>query len=119
MRRSIPGYSRRYVLREFDVSAHTEAGFLQMIMVASPDKPFTYTAKGTTRRQTIIADYAAEIDALYASVKTQSSYDIPLPASWDTDETLIYVRQLVTTVLNRQLADDADIFQYGCDRRVR
>ena len=87
-----------------------------MIMVALPSKPFTYTAKGTTRRQVIIADYAEEIDALYATAKIQGFKHIPAPSTWSYDKTLIYIRTLVTSVLNREVADDVDIFQYGCDR---
>ena len=87
-----------------------------MVTFSIPSKPFTYTAKGTTRRQTVISDYASEIDALYATAKQQSSYDIPLPSAWNYDETLVYVRQLVTSVLGHQIADGVDMFQYGCDR---
>ena len=89
-----------------------------MITVSSPEKPFTYTAKGTTRRQTIIADYAQEIDALYTSAKEKASAEIQLPSSWDYEGILMFMRQLVYSVLNRHIQDDDDMFQYGCDRYV-
>ncbi|KAJ3539483.1 hypothetical protein NM688_g6353 [Phlebia brevispora] len=84
--------------------------FKEMLMVSSPSKPFTYTAKGTTRRQAIISDYAEEIDALYTSAKEKASSDIPPPSSWDHDAVLIYLRQLVHSVLNRHIDDGGDMF---------
>ena len=41
----------------------------QMIIVSSPSKPFTYTAKSTPRRSAIINEYKPDIDALYATVE--------------------------------------------------
>lgn len=87
-----------------------------MITASSSEKPFTYTAKGTTRRQAIIADYAEEIDALYTSAKDKAFTEIPPPITWDYEAIIAYVRQLVHSVLNRHIQDDDDMFQYGCDR---
>lgn len=39
----------------------------QMILIAQPTKPFSYTAKSTVRRQAVIKEYAAEIDTLFQS----------------------------------------------------
>ena len=87
-----------------------------MILVASPNKPFTFTAKGTPRRQAIIAEYAAEIEALYASVEESTQSVVPAPRSWDVEQTSEFIRKLVTSVLGRPLDATEDLFQHGCDR---
>ena len=87
-----------------------------MILVASPNKPFTFTAKGTPRRQAIIAEYAPEIEALYASVEESTQADLPAPRTWDVEQTSQFIRKLVTSVLARSLGDTEDLFQHGCDR---
>lgn len=87
-----------------------------MILIASPSKPFTYTAKGTARRQAIIADYAEEIDTLYKAVAETTQSDIGAPDVWDLTHTLAFLRQSVTRVLAKDVGDEDDIFQYGCDR---
>jgi hypothetical protein len=40
----------------------------KMIIVSSPAKPFTYTAKSTASRPMVTTNYELEIEALYASV---------------------------------------------------
>ncbi|KIM91772.1 hypothetical protein PILCRDRAFT_83846 [Piloderma croceum F 1598] len=40
----------------------------EMIIVSSPAKPFTYTAKSTASRPMVTTNYKPEIEALYASV---------------------------------------------------
>ncbi|KAK0230496.1 hypothetical protein IW262DRAFT_1453406 [Armillaria fumosa] len=50
MNRFVPQYSRL---------------FKEMILVAKPRKPFTYTAKNTARRQAILDDYSEDILAVY------------------------------------------------------
>ncbi|KAF5350371.1 hypothetical protein D9757_013631 [Collybiopsis confluens] len=40
-----------------------------MILIASADKPFQFTQKGSPRRPMILSDYQVEIDALYASAQ--------------------------------------------------
>lgn len=39
----------------------------QMILVASPHKPFSYTLKGAPKRRTILVEYEAEIGAVYST----------------------------------------------------
>jgi hypothetical protein len=87
-----------------------------MILVASPSKPFTYTAKATARRQAIIADYDAEISALYDTVKETAQMDVPIPKDWTLPQTLHFVSDVVKKVLTKAVDDDDDIFQHGCDR---
>ena len=91
--------------------------FKEMILVTSPDKPLTYTAKLTPRRQAIINDYAEEIEALYeaADESTQAAENTPLPEHWDLNASLSFVRSVVESVLERTVPDGDDLFQHGCD----
>lgn len=89
--------------------------FKEMIIVASPSKPFVYTAKTTPRRQAILKDYDPEINALYDTVEKSSQVDIPVPAEWTPSQSLDYVRHVLHKVMTQKVADDVDIFQYGCD----
>ncbi|THV07008.1 acetyl-CoA synthetase-like protein [Dendrothele bispora CBS 962.96] len=87
----------------------------QMILVASPAKPFTYTAKNTARRQAILNDYDKEIERLYETVDESTQAGIPPPEEWDLNSTVDFVRVVLTKVLQRHLNDDDDIFEHGCD----
>ena|SRR6266702_463479 len=87
-----------------------------MIIVASPSKPFVYTAKMTARRQAILKDYDNEINALYDVVEQTSQVDIPSPSEWTPSQSLDYVRRVVHKVMKQTVADGIDIFQHGCDR---
>jgi hypothetical protein len=87
-----------------------------MIIVASPSKPFTYTAKNTARRQAIISDYEVEINAVYAAVEESTQADLPPPHDWGLSSTIPFVRAVVGRVLKHRVKDTDDIFQKGCDR---
>lgn len=66
-RHSTPASIKRY--GSSDRSNATATYFMcapQMIIIASPLKPFEHTAKGTARREVCLKLYASEIDALYA-----------------------------------------------------
>ena len=90
-----------------------------MIIVASLDKPFSYTAKGTVRRQAIIKEYEAEIDAAYAAVEESSQDDIAVPADWSIPNVTDFVREVVIRTMKRSISavsDSADLFEMGLDR---
>ncbi|KAJ3847468.1 hypothetical protein EV368DRAFT_51127 [Lentinula lateritia] len=89
--------------------------FKEMILVASPFKPFTYTAKNTARRQLILDQYEEEIEAVYKAVEETTQSDIPAPVEWNLLSTKSFVRNIVTQVLSHTVKDGDDIFQYGCD----
>ncbi|KAI9459305.1 acetyl-CoA synthetase-like protein [Russula earlei] len=89
--------------------------FKEMIIVASPSKPFVYTAKMTARRQAILKAYDTEINALYDMVEQTSQVDIPLPVEWTPSQSLDYVRRVVHKVMTQKISDGVDIFQHGCD----
>ncbi|KAF7798676.1 hypothetical protein EIP86_009900 [Pleurotus ostreatoroseus] len=88
---------------------------LMMILVASPSKPFTYTAKNTPRRQAIINEYEKEIETLYTSAERTIQYHTPLPSTQDFEHILPYVRKVVHGVLGQTIGDTDDVFQHGCD----
>lgn len=89
--------------------------FKEMIIVSSPHKPFTYTAKNTARRQAILNDYEPEIEALYKAVDETSQPELEAPQSWDLEGTTEYVRTVVHKVMSFSVDDDDDIFRKGCD----
>ncbi|KZT66436.1 hypothetical protein DAEQUDRAFT_739999 [Daedalea quercina L-15889] len=87
----------------------------QMIIVAKPSKPFTYTAKGTVRRQAVIDEYSAEINSLYDQVEESTQFSIPPPSHWDVVTATGFVRSVISKVLVHSVGDDDDIFEHGCD----
>lgn len=87
-------------------------------MVASPTKPFQYTAKNTARRQAIIADYDPEIEALYAAVKETTQADMAPPPSWSLPDSINFVKEVVNRVMKHEIQESDDIFQKGCDRLI-
>lgn len=89
-----------------------------MIIVASPCKPFTYTAKGTVRRPAVIANYDDEINELYNTVALTTQTSVSSPSDWSLDQTKQFVRTIIANVLTTSIDDDVDLFQNGCDRCV-
>ncbi|RPD67101.1 acetyl-CoA synthetase-like protein [Lentinus tigrinus ALCF2SS1-7] len=89
--------------------------FKEMIMVASPSKPFTYNIKGYPKRTIILREYQDDIEALYAQVEQTAQSDVAAPQTWDVGSTRAFVRTVVERVVQRSLADDADLFRNGCD----
>lgn len=87
-----------------------------MIIVSTPSKPFEYNSKGNPRRHFLINEYEPEIQALYATVKESSQPDIAAPEEWDEESVLLFVRRVVTKVMEVEIADSADLFLEGCDR---
>ncbi|KAI1789126.1 acetyl-CoA synthetase-like protein [Ganoderma leucocontextum] len=89
--------------------------FKEMILIASPSKPFQFNAKAIPRRGVILQQYSEEIEAIYRAVENSAQSDFAPPAAWDTTSTLDFVRAIVKSTLSRSLADDADIFRNGGD----
>lgn len=87
-------------------------------MVSKPSKPFTYTGKNTPRRQAILKDYEPEIEELYNDVDETTQPDLWLPPNWSSAQSLKFVRVVISSTLKRNLGDEDDIFQNGCDRCV-
>ncbi|THV01944.1 acetyl-CoA synthetase-like protein, partial [Dendrothele bispora CBS 962.96] len=90
--------------------------FKEMILVASPSKHFTYTAKNTPRNNAIIKKYAPEIEAIYNSLEESTQSSIPVPAQWDLESSTEFVRAVVKKVLAiEDIGDEEDVFQRGGD----
>ncbi|KAH9895845.1 acetyl-CoA synthetase-like protein [Cubamyces lactineus] len=89
--------------------------FKEMIMVATPSKPFQFNVKGLPRRNIILGEYHDEIEALYQEVENSAQGDLQPPETWDRESTLAFIRAVVEHTLRRQVADDADIFRNGGD----
>ncbi|KAJ3535272.1 hypothetical protein NM688_g7002 [Phlebia brevispora] len=89
--------------------------FKEMILVSSPSKPFTYTAKHTPCRHAIIQEYEKEIEILYNAVDETMQTDLPSPVTWNFTSVLDYVRTVVHGVLKHALGDSDDMFHFGCD----
>ncbi|THH14562.1 hypothetical protein EW146_g5781 [Bondarzewia mesenterica] len=89
--------------------------FKEMILVSTPSKPFTHTAKGTVRRQATLNEYDEEIKVIYAAVDESAQVDVAPPTAWDSARTLSYVKQVVHKVMKKEISVDDDLFQHGCD----
>ncbi|KAH8099950.1 acetyl-CoA synthetase-like protein [Cristinia sonorae] len=91
--------------------------FKEMILVSSPLKPLTYTAKLTPRRHAIINEYQEEIESLYAAAaeSARAADNITPPTDWTVENAFKFVRVIVRSVLKRSIGDDEDLFQKGCD----
>ncbi|EED77357.1 predicted protein, partial [Postia placenta Mad-698-R] len=89
--------------------------FKEMILIAKPSKPFSYTHKGTVRRAPAIKDYEEEINALYDAVDSSSQSAMEPPAHWDNKSAASFIRTVVEKLVTVPLKDEDDIFQHGCD----
>ncbi|THH29826.1 hypothetical protein EUX98_g4377 [Antrodiella citrinella] len=90
--------------------------FKEMILVARPSKPFSYTAKNTPRRQAIINEYEPEINELYEGPEKSGDSSFPVVSQqWNEDETVQFIRGAIMSAIDKTVGDDDDIFQYGCD----
>ncbi|OSX58884.1 hypothetical protein POSPLADRAFT_1059977 [Postia placenta MAD-698-R-SB12] len=89
--------------------------FKEMILIANPSKPFSYTPKGTVRRAPVIKDYEEEIDALYDAVDNSAQSATEPPVHWDDKSANSFTRAVVEKLITVPLKDEDDIFQHGCD----
>ncbi|KAF4568263.1 putative NRPS-like protein biosynthetic cluster [Pleurotus pulmonarius] len=96
--------------------AHSKI-FKEMVLIADPKRPLEYTPKGTPKRSSILQVYAKEIEDAYIAFEETSSIDVSLPESWTPAYSLELARAVINKVLpdSRDIKDDADIFQLGCD----
>ncbi|KZT73185.1 acetyl-CoA synthetase-like protein [Daedalea quercina L-15889] len=87
----------------------------KMILVAKPNKPFVYTAKHTVRRGVVTKVYEEEINTLYTTIDTSAQVSISYPMQWRLYEATGFVRSVVSEIMGRNVPDDGDFFQNGCD----
>ncbi|RLL93364.1 hypothetical protein CFD26_101118 [Aspergillus turcosus] len=85
-----------------------------MIRLASPGKPFKLTAKGTTQRHAVNADYKEEIDAMYAAQDKQ--LEAELPSTIDFESVHRYVHEVIASLTGRSdIKPSDDLFGSGLD----
>ncbi|KAG9010812.1 hypothetical protein FRB94_009719 [Tulasnella sp. JGI-2019a] len=93
--------------------------FKEMILVASSDKLMPLTAKNTIVRKAALALYEPEIEACYAAMNNsaEAAGDIPVPTTWNDQDTSKFMRQIVAKVMERDEppSDEDDLFQNGLD----
>ncbi|KAK0442587.1 NRPS-like enzyme [Armillaria borealis] len=90
----------------------------EMILVAKPEKPFEFTAKGTPRRTAILEAYEEEIETLYQNLDQMLPTDVVTPREWSLKNTTILTRDIVRGILERDIADTDDIFVAGGDSLI-
>ena len=87
-----------------------------MVIITKPEKPFTFTGKGSIRKSTVIKDYEEEIEALYKAVEEAATLaDIKPPTEWTVENVPAFIRDVVTTVMENKIGNNDDIFQNGGD----
>ena len=85
------------------------------IGLASQDKPFKKTPKGTTMRRVTIQDYEDEINSLY-DAGLDDNLDIPLAETIDGESVTDYIRQILCHVLDKtEIENNQDIYTAGLD----
>ncbi|KAF5379548.1 hypothetical protein D9757_009277 [Collybiopsis confluens] len=102
----------------------------KLILIANPDKPLEYTAKGTPRRQFCINLYETEIEHLYRTFEDSAAEDsitLDTPAElnskavWTHESIKSFVRQVVCQAIGNEalpgqvLSDDDNLFVMGGD----
>ncbi|GJJ09060.1 putative secondary metabolism biosyntheticenzyme [Clathrus columnatus] len=98
--------------------------FKEMILIATANKPFAYTAKQTLKKGVMIEAYADEINDLYDQSQSSVRVEIPIPlgthleGGWTEEESRNFVHQVVHVIMKdkaKKMTDDDDIFAFGCD----
>ncbi|KAJ5098005.1 hypothetical protein N7532_005006 [Penicillium argentinense] len=85
------------------------------ITLATKNKPFATTPKGSTQRRIVTESYKVEIDQLF-TLDDVEEIPFSLPPSPNFPSTLQFVRNLVDYVSNiSSCADDADLYNAGFD----
>ncbi|KAL1885457.1 putative NRPS-like protein biosynthetic cluster [Paecilomyces lecythidis] len=84
------------------------------IGLASRDKPFKTTPKGTTQRRLVNQDYAQEIGAIYE--QPDEGYEVQLPEVVDLAGLTCYIHDIVSKKMeNIQLSEKDDLYSAGLD----
>ncbi|KIY43241.1 acetyl-CoA synthetase-like protein [Fistulina hepatica ATCC 64428] len=87
----------------------------EMILVEDPKRPFQFSAKGFPRRAPVLAEYDADIEALYAEVEATSVPDSNVPEDWTLESAFDFVKQLVHGTMRIKVTAEQNFFLYGCD----
>jgi hypothetical protein len=112
----IHGYLKMYVDYRACFESLTTDG-TQMIVLATPSRPFQVTAKGTPRRQAILEDYAQDIDTAYVAFdRAAAPTSAQVHREISVNDALEIVRGHVHTNVGPNIFDHDNIFDAGADR---
>ncbi|KAJ7457190.1 hypothetical protein B0H11DRAFT_2243454 [Mycena galericulata] len=90
--------------------------FKEMIVLATPSRPFQETAKGTPRRHAILEDYAQDIDAAYAAFDNSVTSAVPQAGGEiSMQDALEIVRGHVRVNVGPSISDHENLFDAGAD----
>ncbi|KAF9223090.1 hypothetical protein BS17DRAFT_734654 [Gyrodon lividus] len=89
--------------------------YKEMIIFTSRAKPFTYSPRGVVNRQSTLAGYNDEINALYTTAEQAAQVALKPPKIWSPENALHFVRGIVVVLWGKRLDDEADLFHYGAD----
>ena len=85
------------------------------ILVASKEKPFSITVKGSIRRRDILGAYAQEIEAIYSSANGGEQL-ADLPADLSVSELERYLHRVISRLMPTvNLSESTDFFDQGFD----
>ncbi|GJJ06091.1 putative NRPS-like protein biosynthetic cluster [Clathrus columnatus] len=95
----------------------------EMILLASPSKPFLFTDKRTVKRGLTLKLYEQEIEDIYKAFDESVKTDVPIPkglypnGGLTEEESLTFVRNVVKSILKqaKNIGDADDIFLLGSD----
>ncbi|TFK32068.1 hypothetical protein BDQ12DRAFT_693080 [Crucibulum laeve] len=86
----------------------------QMVIVATREKPFILSDKGSIRAKETLSAYDTEINDAYRRFDTTPA-NLKAQAPATLEESLELVRNIVHCIAGRQLEDDQNIFEAGLD----
>ncbi|KAJ7600479.1 NRPS-like enzyme [Mycena floridula] len=98
-----------------EISPRHSRIFREMILVAHPNKPFEYTAKGTLRRAAILSAYEAEISNAYKPVDEASQIDNTMAIGSSLESVTSFIRGLLHKLVKPGAQDTDNIFELGAD----
>jgi nucleoside-diphosphate-sugar epimerase/aryl carrier-like protein len=84
------------------------------ICLASRNKPFETTPKGSTQRRRVLLDYMQEIDAVYAGAGDSTIVDA-LPWDSSLSDVTRFVQRTVSELLPQKVSEQDDLFAAGLD----
>lgn len=91
----------------------------ELIIIAPHDKPFATTDKGTVKTKETLDRFENEITSRYTNLEEGKGEEWAFDGSiTNPDDVRNYLRKAVKTLLNRDVADTADLFDQG-EHRLR
>ncbi|KZS90163.1 acetyl-CoA synthetase-like protein [Sistotremastrum niveocremeum HHB9708] len=87
----------------------------ELIIIASPNRPFALTDKGTVRTKVTIALYEKEIEAAYKALSDAQQSDWDLPSTFDFTGIQEFLRNVLRGTLGHDVREDDDFFSQGMD----